>query len=867
MIFNTKREAYLHRIEMMTDLIIKRNQELFNKNGGYKQASEALDNYSFSFSVDGVESSLNHFSERFEQLMFAFGKLDYQEIQELDKSMLETFHSLDILAIIPELPTLVDMKNNDDLEQLYYMLDNGDWDTDTMATQLHPTEMFNMDFDRRIQLIQHISDGWWVGNEDEDSIVNLLSTVPQTDQKKLYNKFKNENFEFLTHLHGKLGDKQNADLHAIIRNNYINDLGMATLAELATKDNIKTFPWADPGLISMFWDDRFSYDVKFENGFVEVSYSADLTLLEKGGVIAAANAIVPGPIGTASGLVLAQNLQKDVPGELIQPGEKLKLDPYELIKVKFFHDEDHVGKIEDETYLMPAINLLTLKHSQFWNDAGKLFDVGMLALGVATGVGAISAGSKILKAIAIADIVFAVGDTIVKEFRSKLVEYPLGRAFLTLWDVASTAFAIFGIGQLVVEGAQLITKLASKWKNVPKVAKEALGSNADLIDNHIKILTGIAEDASTNPDLKKALEHIHDAKVNDNLENLDNLIKNDLGEQAYDSLKPQLSQYVDELDGLAKLGFADNLRVKNEFIEAFIKKHELIDSAKIDEIKDIIQNMDNYPKISTDYILELDPDQLIHLKNNRPANFDDIDDLLKADIDVRGLDDDLLPKLPEQYTYFETNSGKLKIRRKSGFGSDDNLVARLTIDDNGKIVRFTGAVSNRISKPGELRRILLAELGLDKLDGFQAHHIVPDAVVRDSPLFQLAVKYDLYNIDSATNGRMLAQSLERQREVIKNLTPDQLAKLGIDDIDNINVPVHNGSHGIYNELAMDTAREIYDDLIDNFPELMGSIDQIEMTPELSDAIKTAAMDVEESMSDILNEWVKKNGEFLSIKEN
>jgi hypothetical protein len=74
----------------------------------------------------------------------------------------------------------------------------------------------------------------------------------------------------------------------------------------------------------------------------------------------------------------------------------------------------------------------------------------------------------------------------------------------------------------------------------------------------------------------------------------------------------------------------------------------------------------------------------------------------------------------------------------------------------------------------------------DEGDRHQAHHLVTDAIVRDSPLFLAARERGVppYDVDTKSNGIWLPDSPDARTSATKNL------------------PVHSGSHGDYSKIAM-----------------------------------------------------------------
>jgi hypothetical protein len=80
----------------------------------------------------------------------------------------------------------------------------------------------------------------------------------------------------------------------------------------------------------------------------------------------------------------------------------------------------------------------------------------------------------------------------------------------------------------------------------------------------------------------------------------------------------------------------------------------------------------------------------------------------------------------------------------------DDGYTQLQIDNNGVIREGTGAVSDRLSNPTQMRNNYKAVYG-NIPEGHQIHHLIPDSVVRDHELTQLAMKKAGYNLDESSN--------------------------------------------------------------------------------------------------------------------
>lgn len=562
--FKSKRKGYAYRIEKLLPLLFKRNNSLHE--GAYRQC-KSIENSAnnagywdisyFIRSINLLDDTTHNIKDMYDKVSGSLHLASLDILKLVDKKITDTLTAMDVPYSIPDLGSLVDMRQNDELETLYQLMEDESWKVDDHAAKLHPAEKMLMDYDKRIELIRYIVNGYSVMTEDEKTILDLLNYTPLDDRNALFEDLTTDNFKLIKKLHSKLDKKENADLHESIYQTYLYKKGIAGYTAQLEKEDIPVFPWADPGLISLLWKDRFSYNVSIkDNGKINVRYTAPKTGLEQMGDAAAAQIILP---GLGPGIVTTYNqfvsnfTQQQKEGDLVPSATNIELDPFDLVKVRFYQDEDHVGQIEGAEYYMPAINLLTLEHSQHMNDLGKAFDIGMLVLGVVTGAAAISAASKIGKIIAVADIVFAVGDAIVKEFKSVLAKTEAGRQFLAVWDAVSIAFAVFGIAQLAVEGVQLVDKLSNNWYRCSDEVKKVLGPKANIIEGQVDAFQKVTREVAGSDDLKKALQITHEAKLNHTLDNVEDVLKSELGEAAYDAITPKINKMNDDLDELKDL--------------------------------------------------------------------------------------------------------------------------------------------------------------------------------------------------------------------------------------------------------------------------------------------------------------------------
>ncbi|HWA72776.1 MAG TPA: DUF4157 domain-containing protein [Polyangiaceae bacterium] len=137
---------------------------------------------------------------------------------------------------------------------------------------------------------------------------------------------------------------------------------------------------------------------------------------------------------------------------------------------------------------------------------------------------------------------------------------------------------------------------------------------------------------------------------------------------------------------------------------------------------------------------------------------------------------------PEGYTYVNPGEGRRPYLRRS---PPAETKPPLHVDpETGEIRVGPGRTSNRIAEPGRLRE----NLGSAPGEGHQAHHLVPDEVVRKEELFQEALRRGIYDVDRPSNGIYLPETPEVRVPATENL------------------PLHSGSHPAYNSQARQAAQ-------------------------------------------------------------
>jgi hypothetical protein len=187
--------------------------------------------------------------------------------------------------------------------------------------------------------------------------------------------------------------------------------------------------------------------------------------------------------------------------------------------------------------------------------------------------------------------------------------------------------------------------------------------------------------------------------------------------------------------------------------------------------------------------------------------------------------------IPKGYETYYCN-GRTFLRRKDG---NSDKFAQLTVDEKGLI---QPGASQRLSQPGALERAM-EKVGGPRPPGHQAHHTVPDAVVRDHPLFQAARTRGAppYDLDSASNGAYLPETQADRARVPASKDP----------------PLHNGCHPQYSDMA----KQFADVELTKLVQQHGDIKNIP-----ANKLAEAARKVEQAMQSLIKSWVKNHGDKL-----
>ena len=107
-------------------------------------------------------------------------------------------------------------------------------------------------------------------------------------------------------------------------------------------------------------------------------------------------------------------------------------------------------------------------------------------------------------------MIAAVGDLIITEFRSEITKLPFGKEFLAAWDVFNTAMGIFGLGQMLAGGADLLFDLSGAYRKLSATEDGAklLHGRANVLDGNMRSINNLAEAAETNPSLIKRMGEV-----------------------------------------------------------------------------------------------------------------------------------------------------------------------------------------------------------------------------------------------------------------------------------------------------------------------------------------------------------------------
>jgi hypothetical protein len=203
-----------------------------------------------------------------------------------------------------------------------------------------------------------------------------------------------------------------------------------------------------------------------------------------------------------------------------------------------------------------------------------------------------------------------------------------------------------------------------------------------------------------------------------------------------------------------------------------------------------------------------------------------IDDLVKSN------------DIPPGYAVYE-RGGKRFLRR---LVEDDKRFARLTVEDG--VVKAGRARSPRLSNARQVNESInrsLARQGLTRPANHQAHHLVPDEVVRKHPLLGAAQKKKLFQIDDEANLVLLAR--------------DQAAKDAAEEAGyslSRALPTHSGSHPTYSDFIYRQADLVWQKLMTKH-----GYRDIQQVPD--EVLREATQEIQEFAHDLLDDWMLEQG--------
>ena len=373
-------------------------------------------------STDGLVIGPQHY----EQIVRIANKIERMELSDLENYLNNAVKTTDLAELEKAVDRFMTTKEAaaGKLESLLELTDAGDWDVDTEAAALDEDTMFYLALAERVKVIKEIAGGNAVGNEDERTIIRLLTSTPTGDVPGLLDELKADRSALLKQLESVIDGEENKLYYQALRNIVFRSLDPAAAHQ--KMESARVLPWSDPSVVRAYTNPRFYYEtVEYTSeGKIRVVYWANL-----------------GPMGFK------------------QPEQTF--EPDEIIALQFHFDEDFADAVKGETMYMPAANMLAFKNEQFSRELGLVVDVGLLFAG---GVGLLAKGTRLAKVVAAIDLTIAAADVVVDGFRTEIAKTPEGKSFLKAWDVVNTLIAVYGAGRLIISLPEVFRNLKKSWR-------------------------------------------------------------------------------------------------------------------------------------------------------------------------------------------------------------------------------------------------------------------------------------------------------------------------------------------------------------------------------------------------------------------
>lgn len=466
------------------------------------------------YSEDGVRIT----PENYAQVIRIAHKVEAMDSADLENYLRDVQQTRDFDRLEKSIDDFLQAKKDapEKIKAILEKVDEEDWDVDSATAELSTSAMFYLPLEKRIKLIKYIADGYRVGDEDEQTLIRLLTTTPNSDLGGLIAELKKDRSGLLKKLESVIDGEENKAYYAALRNLIFKTMEPEEAQEkMATA---KIFPWADPGIIKAIYKVRFYYEtVEYtKEGKIRVEYWVNRAFM---------------------GMKTTEQI----------------LEPDEIIGLHFFMDEDFANAKEGETIYMPAANLLAFKNEQFSRELHLAVDVGLLFAG---GAGIIAKGSRLAKAIAILDTTLGVAGITINSFRSDIAQSPEGKKFLQLWDTANTLIAIYGIGKIVVRLPETFRNLRKAYQAFKSNPGQIDPSDLSKIDGETTKLFGQADKAmleSEIMDLRKRFTEDELAAFERQLENAGNIANTQKRSAALADIESQLSTQKANVELVAEL--------------------------------------------------------------------------------------------------------------------------------------------------------------------------------------------------------------------------------------------------------------------------------------------------------------------------